>query len=186
VLTSRQIDVEKCCTILSFWVTFIFLSILLFQEHSQRGRPEAKIETPVEAAIWGQCLPESSALKGHDYLKCQIDPQSQKFAEIHPAEFNELQELYTKFAQLEEENYKLRKRCISLDQVQQSSDSCQFWTGFPNYGTFKALFYFLDEAAQLKTNWRGQCKLQLKADTFLKHTSQNQGQHQKFPLKRNF
>ena len=101
-------------------------------------------------------MPESSALKGHDYLKCQVDPQSQQFSELYPAECNELQELYTKIAQLEKENYKLRERCISLDQIKQSSESCQFWTGFPNYGTFKALFDFLDEAAQLKTNWRGQ------------------------------
>lgn len=49
---------------------------------------------------------------------------------------------------------------MSLDQIQQSSDSCQFWIGFPNYGTFKALFDFLDEAAQLKTNWRGQATVE--------------------------
>lgn len=41
-----------------------------------------------------------------------------------------------------------------------NSESCQFWTGFPNYGTFKALFDFLDEAAQLKTNWRGQATVE--------------------------
>ena len=107
-------------------------------------------------------MPESSALKGHDYLKCQVDPQSQQFSELYPAECNELQELYTKIAQLEEENYKLRERCISLDQIKQSSESCQFWTGFPNYGTFKALFDFLDEAAQLKTNWRGQATVEIR------------------------
>lgn len=108
----------------------------------------------VESKIWGHCLPESSSLKCHDYLKCQIDPQ------LYPAEFNELQELYTKIAQLEDENYKLRERCISLEEIQQSSDSCQFWTGFPNYGTFKALFDFLHEAAHLKTNWRGQATVE--------------------------
>ena len=94
---------------MSFWLTFIFPSILLFQGHSQKGRPQAKFEIPVESKIWEQCLPESSALKGHDYLKCQIDTKSQQFAELYPAEFNELQELYTKIAQLEEENYKLRE-----------------------------------------------------------------------------
>ena len=151
---------KKCCIIVvlaNFYFSFL---ILLFQRHSQKGRPEAKCEISVESKIWGQCLPESSALKSHDYLKCQIDPQSQQFAELYPAEFNELQELYTKIAQLEEENYKLRERCISLDQIQQSSDSCQFWTGFPNYGTFKALFDFLNEAAHLKTNWRGQATVE--------------------------
>lgn len=105
-------------------------------------------------------MPESSALKGHDYLKCQVDPKSQQFSELYPAECNELQELYTKIAQLEEENYKLRERCSSLDQIKQSSESCQFWTGFANYGTFKALFDFLDEATQLKTNWRGQATVE--------------------------
>ena len=49
---------------------------------------------------------------------------------------------------------------MSLDQIQKSSDLCQFWIGFPNYGTFKALFDFLDEAAQLKTNWRGQATVE--------------------------
>ena len=67
---------------------------------------------------------------------------------------------YTRIAPLEEENYKLRERCISLEEIQQSSDSCQFWTGFPNYGTFKALFDFLNEAAHLKTNWRGQATVE--------------------------
>ena len=84
-----------------------------------------------------------------------------QFAELYLVEFNELQELYTKIAQLEEENYKLRERCFSLDQkIQQSSHLCQFWTGFPNYGTFKALIDFLDEASQLKTNWRGQATVE--------------------------
>ena len=84
---------KKYCIIVfvaNFYFSFL---ILLFQRHSQKGRPEAKFEISVESKIWGQCLPESSALKSHDYLKCQIDPQSQQFAELYPAEFNELQEL---------------------------------------------------------------------------------------------
>ncbi|KAK2549127.1 THAP domain-containing protein 11, partial [Acropora cervicornis] len=130
------------------------------KRHSQKCRPGAKFEMSVESKIWGQCLPESSSLKCHDYLKRQINLQSLQFAELYPGEFNELQELYIKIAQLEEENYKLRERCISLDEIQQSPDSCQFWTGFPNYGTLKALFGFLNEAAHLKKNWRGQAAVE--------------------------
>ena len=184
MLTSRQIDVEKCCIILSFWLTFIFLSILLFQEHSQRGRPEAKIETPVEAAIWGQCLPECSALRGHDYLKCQIDPQSQKFAELHPAEFNELQELYTKIAQLEEEIINSERDVFHWTKYNNLQIRANFGLAFQTMAHSK---HFLISLTRLPISKQiGEGKLQLKADTFLKHTGQNQGQRQKFPLKRKF
>ena len=158
-MLNQQLE-KNAVQLLSFWLTFLFFSILLLQRHSQKCRPGAKFEMSVESKIWGQCLPESSSLKCHDYLKRQINLQSLQFAELYPGEFNELQELYIKIAQLEEENYKLRERCISLDEIQQSPDSCQFWTGFPNYGTLKALFGFLNEAAHLKKNWRGQAAVE--------------------------
>ena len=80
--------------------------------------------------------------------------------ETYPAEFNELEELHAKIVKLEEENSRLRARCISLEQIQKNPDLCQCWTGFPNCGTFKAFYDSLEEAARCKTNWRGQATVE--------------------------
>ena len=62
--------------------------------------------------------------------------------------------------EVEEEISRLRGRCISLEQNQKNPNLRQFW--FPNYGTFKAFYDFLEEAARCKskTNWRGQATVE--------------------------
>ena len=42
-----------------------------------------------------------------------------------------------------------------LEDIQTSDKICSFYTGFPYYGTFKALFDYLKDAAATKRNWRG-------------------------------
>ncbi|XP_028410619.1 uncharacterized protein LOC114533309 [Dendronephthya gigantea] len=49
----------------------------------------------------------------------------------------------------------LRSRCLILAQLKHDDSSFQFWTGFPNYGSFSALFQYLECALVNKRNWRG-------------------------------
>ena len=56
---------------------------------------------------------------------------------------------------LEKENLKLRERLITLEDIQTREKFCSLYTSFPNYGTFKALFDYLKDAAATKRNWRG-------------------------------
>ena len=51
---------------------------------------------------------------------------------------------------LEKENLKLRERLIALKDIQKSEKLCRFYTGFPNYGTFKAKFDYLNDAGATK------------------------------------
>ena len=107
-------------------------------------------------------------------MRPQVDFKSQQFAESHPTEFNELKEMHAKIVDLEEENSRPRERCISLQQIQQSQDLCQFWTGFPNYGTVKALFDYLKQI--------GEAKPQLKVVSITKGSTQNRGELQRILL----
>lgn len=64
--------------------------------------------------------------------------------------------LNRKIADLKKENNYLRSKCLILENIKLDDKRFQFWTGFPNYATFKALFDYLDcVALQKKKNWRG-------------------------------
>lgn len=98
-------------------------------------------------------MPTGDTLKEHDYIKTQDD----KEMELETPELLEIiSELNKKVEDLEQENEQLKKKCITLDQIKASEEDCQYWTGFPNYGTFKALFDYLENAASTKRVWRGQ------------------------------
>lgn len=50
---------------------------------------------------------------------------------------------------------KIKERLISIEDIQESEQLCRFYTGFPNYRTFKALFDYLEDVAATKRSWRG-------------------------------
>jgi len=85
----------------------------------------------------------------------RADANAQKMAEDNPELIEIIRELQEKVTSLEKDNLKLRERMITLDDIQRSEKLCSFYTGFPNYGTFKALFDYLKDAAATKRNWRG-------------------------------
>lgn len=61
----------------------------------------------------------------------------------------------SKVFELEEENVKLRSKCPILEELKHDDAKFQYWTGFPNYSTFKALYDYLDAVGvQKKKNWR--------------------------------
>ena len=88
-------------------------------------------------------------------MSVQADANAQKMAEDNPELIEIIRELQEKVTSLEKDNLKLRERMITLDDIQRSEKLCSFYTGFPNYGTFKALFDYLKDAAVTKRNWRG-------------------------------
>lgn len=106
-----------------------------------------------EHVIWGQCLPLDRALKEHDYCRAQIDPDSLRVGDSF---IKELSRLQRKVKELEDENGKLHSNCLLLEDVKTHDKQFQFWTGFPNYESFKALYDYLDSIALgKKRNWRG-------------------------------
>lgn len=92
-------------------------------------------------------------MKEHDYCKSQIDPES---VNVDQSIVDEMLLLNKRIADLEKENDSLRSKCLILENIKLDDKKFQFWTGFPNYATFKALFDYLDGVAlQKKKNWRG-------------------------------
>ena len=110
--------------------------------------------TPENHKVWSQCLPADHPLKGHDYCKGQVDLQSMN---MEPSIVTELQELHCRIKELEEENENLRSKCLLLDQVRLDDRKFQFWTGFPNYEIFTALFNYLEGVGAIgrMRHWRG-------------------------------
>ena len=88
-------------------------------------------------------------------MSVQADANAQKIAEDNPELIEIIRELQEKVKSLEKDNLKLRDRMITLDDIQRSEKLYSFYTGFPSYGTFKALFDYLKDAAATKRNWRG-------------------------------
>ena len=80
-------------------------------------------------------------------MRGQADSNAQKIAEDNPELIEIMRELQEKLTSLEKENSKLKERLITLEDIQTSEKLCSFYTGFPNYGTFKALFDYLKDAA---------------------------------------
>lgn len=76
---------------------------------------------------------------------------------MEPSIVTELQELHCRIKELEEENENLRSKCLLLDQVRLDDRKFQFWTGFPNYEIFTALFNYLEGVGAMgrMRHWRG-------------------------------
>ena len=104
--------------------------------------------------MWSQCLPADHPLKEHDYCKGQVDLQSMN---MEQSVVNELLEVHCRIKELEEENENLRSKCLLLEQVRLDDRKFQFWTGFPNYETFTALFHYLEGVGAIgrMRHWRG-------------------------------
>ena len=85
----------------------------------------------------------------------QADANAQQIAEDNPELIEIMRELQEKVTSLEKENLKLRERLIALEDIKTSEKLCSFYTGFLNYGTFKALFDYLKNTVATKRNWRG-------------------------------
>ncbi|KAL9982931.1 hypothetical protein ACROYT_G005046 [Oculina patagonica] len=119
-----------------------------------KGRPKPKICTPEKHKLWSQCLSADHPLKEHDYCKGQVDIWS---LNVEQSIVNELLQLHCRVKELEEENEKLRSKCLLLEDLNLDDKKFQFWTGFPNYGTFKALFDYLESVGALERlrHWRG-------------------------------
>ena len=99
-------------------------------------------------------MPADHPLKEHDYCKGQVDLQS---LNVKQSIVDELLELHCRIKELEGENEKLRSKCLLLEEVRLDDSKFQFWTGFPNYGTYKALFNYLEGVGALgkMRHWRG-------------------------------
>ena len=70
---------------------------------------------------------------------------------------SQLSQLHCRVKELEEENEKLRSKFLILEDLRLGHNKFQFWTGFPNHGTFKALFNYLESVGALgrMRHWRG-------------------------------
>ncbi|KAL9978094.1 hypothetical protein ACROYT_G015575 [Oculina patagonica] len=119
-----------------------------------KGRPKPEICTAGKHKLWSQCLSADHPLKEHNYCKGQVDIWS---LNVEHSILNELLQLHCRVKELEEENEKLRSKCLLLEDLKLDDKKFQFWTGFPNYGTFKALFDYLESVGALGRlrHWRG-------------------------------
>ena len=52
---------------------------------------------------------------------------------------DELLALHCRVKELEGENEKLQSKRLLVEEVRLDDSKFQYWTGFPNYGTFNAL-----------------------------------------------
>ena len=107
-------------------------------------------------SYWDECLPSSNPLKEHDYVRIQEDPGAKDLACDNPELAAAIGELQDRVTALEKENSELKERTVSIEHIRESDQLCRFYTGFPNYGTYKALFDYLKDAATKKRCWRGE------------------------------
>ncbi|KAK6178625.1 hypothetical protein SNE40_011157 [Patella caerulea] len=87
-----------------------------------------------------------------------------------------------KLENLEKLNEIYKNQVLDLDQIKSNSNhkKMQYWTGFPNYETFLALFEFLEPCAQNMNYWRGNTTL--RTENFTKVYTNKPGQDRKKSL----
>ena len=76
---------------------------------------------------------------------------------MEPSIVNELQQLRCRVKEIEGENENVCSKCLLLGQVRLDDRKFQFWTGFPTYETFTALFNYLEGVGAIgrMRHWRG-------------------------------
>ena len=69
-----------------------------------------------------------------------------------------LPEIQQKITHLEEKvqiESSFRQKTLTLDNIKDNQKQMQFWTGFPSFDNFKAIFNFLEPRAKDMVYWRG-------------------------------
>lgn len=134
----------------------ILKCVFIDVQSCRNGRPSTcSVVDRMAPTYWDKFLPASNALKEHDYIKTQEDRASNEFAQRNPDLVLKFQELQSEVNALKKENLDLKRRKVSIENIQENEQLCRFYTGFPNYRTFKALFNYLKDIAETKSNWRG-------------------------------
>ncbi|XP_070564452.1 uncharacterized protein [Ptychodera flava] len=92
----------------------------------------------------------------HDYLQTEVDLRcEEELGKYMP-------EIKTKIEELEEQvklNSTRELQLLSLENIKDNPKEMQFYTGFPNFHTFHAVFIFLEPRAKNMQYWRGQATI---------------------------
>lgn len=92
------------------------------------------------------------SINNHDYLKTETEGGNYSFIKEYLPEINEKME---QLAKLQKINQQQSDQILSLENIKDNPKRMAFWTGFPNYDTFLALFEYLEPRAKNLRYWRG-------------------------------
>ena len=106
----------------------------------------------VEKAIFGNCFDDHSIAADHKYSQGQ-------HCILEVIEFTDLlkkvEQLSTKINELEKEMSYARNAFFSVEKLQNDDEAVKFYTGFPSYESFSAVFEYFQPKLQHISYWRG-------------------------------
>ena len=107
----------------------------------------------------------------HDYIVTKELDLSDDIKRYLP----EIEQKMKELNEVQEKNEMLKSQILSIDQIKNQPKAVQFWTGFPSYETFLAVFKYLEPRAKSMKYWKGG-KSTYESENFLCLMKTNQDQ----------
>ncbi|XP_069122148.1 uncharacterized protein [Argopecten irradians] len=118
--------------------------------------------------------------EGHDYLvtkEIEVDDSMKQYLPEIEEKIKELTEIKTRYEAM-------KIQLLNIEEMKDSPKDVQFWTGFPNYSTFLAVYAFLEPRARTLKYWKGQSTIA--SENFSKSYINKPGPDRKLSLKEEF
>ena len=119
----------------------------LFEE-STPSKTSSKVGHPSETKSSATEILVTPSVSNHDYIHTDTEGGNYHFIKEY---LPEIREKMNELDKLQKINQQKKQQILSLENIKDNPKRVTFWTGFPNYETFLALFeYFQPRAKNLR------------------------------------
>jgi hypothetical protein len=98
------------------------------------------------------CVSVTSHINNHDYMETETEKGNYSFIKEY---LPEIREKVNELDRLQKLNERQARQLLSLENIKDIPKMMNFWTGFPNYETFYALYQFFETRAKHLRYWKG-------------------------------
>jgi hypothetical protein len=98
------------------------------------------------------CVAVTPHINNHDYMETETEKGNYSFIKEY---LPEIREKVNELEHLQKLNERQARQLLSLENIKDISKMMNFWTGFPNYETFYALYQLFETRAKHLRYWKG-------------------------------
>ena len=98
------------------------------------------------------CVSVTPHINNHDYMETETEKGNYSFIKEY---LPEIREKVNELERLQKLNERQARQLLSLENIKDIPKMMNFWTGFPNYETFYALYQFFETRTKHLQYWKG-------------------------------